>query len=81
MKQKTYTEQELFDLGYVYLGVMGVPTNGNEATQLWRWRDELVYYSPELQEITWREYNEPRYQCNYYREPMSNLAVEERRHT
>jgi hypothetical protein len=81
MKTKTYTEQELFELGYVYLGVMGGSTNDHESTQLWRWRDELIYYSPDSQEITWREYNEPRYQCNYYRQPTTNLGVGERVHT
>lgn len=75
MKNQTYSEQELFDLGYVYLGVMGGETKSQTPNQLWRFMDELIIYDPETQTIIFREYNEPRYQCNYFNEQTGDLSV------
>ena len=61
MKKKT-TEQELHDIGYIYLGEYGGATKDRKANQLWRWRDELIIYDPEEEMIIWREWNEPRFQ-------------------
>jgi hypothetical protein len=64
-KVKSITEQQMSEIGYVYLGEYGVATKEHRANQLWRWRDELVLYDSEEERIVWREYNEPRYQCDY----------------
>lgn len=53
------TRSEMKAIGYEYVGPMG---DGNE---LWRWRDELVLYNPDTEEITWREYQKPT-QTTYY---------------
>lgn len=75
MKTTKYTEQELFEIGYEYLGVMGGSTKDHEANQLWRFRDEMIIWNPEDGSIIYREYNEPRYQQNYYGEKIGDLSV------
>lgn len=80
METKTYTEQELFEIGYIYLGVLGGETKSQLPNQLWRFRDELIIWNPEDGTIVFREYNEPRYQCNYFNEPTTDLHVGEREH-
>ncbi|MEI6529700.1 MAG: hypothetical protein WCN88_04910 [Candidatus Falkowbacteria bacterium] len=53
-----HTEQEMRDLGYVYLGESSPNTKDHRANQLWKWRDELVIYNPEEERIIWRETDE-----------------------
>lgn len=62
MAAKHFTEQELRNIGYMYLGEYGVSTKDHPANQLWRWRDELIIYDPEENTIVWRAFNEERYQ-------------------
>lgn len=80
-KAEIVTEEQLAEKGFEYLGEFGCCNKQHRANQLWAWRDELVIYDPEDQRIIWREYNEPRYQCNYTNVPTTNLHVGERRHT
>lgn len=68
MNKQPITEEQMSEIGYEYLGEYGVATKEHRSNQLWRWRDELVLYDPEEQRIVWREFNEPRYQCDYKKE-------------
>jgi len=58
MEKKPILAQEMHEMGYVYLGEMAPLINGHQQRQLWRWRDELIIYSPEDQEISWRQSSE-----------------------
>lgn len=78
MKTKQYTELDLKGLGYVYLGEYGVSNKDHPANQLWRWRDELILYDPESQEIIWRQWNEPRFQTIV--EPLPHVFFGRREH-
>lgn len=80
-KPETVTEEQLAEKGFEYLGEFGCCNKQHKANQLWRWRDELIIYDPEAQRIIWREFNEPRYQENYFNHQTSDLHVGERRHS
>ena len=56
-----YSEQDLKDKGFVYLGEFGCCCKQHRANQLWRFRDELIIYDPEDEHIIWRAYDKPRY--------------------
>jgi hypothetical protein len=79
VKDEKITVEKLREVGYEYLGKMCVDNSRHEPNQLWRWRDELIIYDPEEQQVIYRQFNEPRYQCNYTNEQTSDLHVGERR--
>lgn len=51
MKTKKLTEQDLFDMGYDYIGEIGNETHEHEPNQIWRRNGEEVVYNPEEEEL------------------------------